>query len=473
MVLNNKVVESDLRNRWHDSVIPKLCEFIKIPNKSPAFDENWEQNGHIENALSLVKEWCEQQNIANTTINVERIKGETPLLTIETAGQGKHADDIILLYGHLDKQPEMEGWDADKGPWKPVLKEDRLYGRGSVDNGYAVFSIITAIKELQENNIPHARCVVLIESSEEGGSSGLPEYMELLKDRIGDPDLIVCLDSGCGNYNQLWLTTSLRGAFFGGLKVSLISEGVHSGNAGGIAASSFRVLRGLLDRIENVNTGEVIIKELNVDIPSLRKQQAEKAASVLGDNLAASYPFHKGVKPVFENPFELILNRSWRPSLSYIAADGFPKPENAGNVLRPFSMLDLSFRLPPTIEADTVGDIIKAVLEKDPPYNAEVFFEKKHKADGWNSPVPPRWLEDAIENASQTYFGKEPVYMGEGGSVPFMNILSKMFPKAHFVVTGAMGPHSNAHGPNEFLHIPTAIRISCCLVHILAEHSKT
>jgi acetylornithine deacetylase/succinyl-diaminopimelate desuccinylase-like protein len=471
MNFNKEKLINSVEEMWESSIIPTLSEYIKIPNKSAAFDSDWVENGYIESAVKLVEEWCRKQDLKGITISIERIKDRTPLLFIEIAGAGNKADQTVLLYGHLDKQPEMTGWDEDKGPWQPVRENDKLYGRGSADDGYAVFSIISAIKCLQEQNIPHARCIVVIESSEEGGKDDLSHYIVMLQERIGKPSLVFCLDAGCGNYDQLWLTTSLRGAIVGNLSVELLREGVHSGDAGGVVASSLRVMRILLDRLEDARTGDISLKGVHTPIPQVRLEQAKEVTGVLGNEFKESYPLIQGVEPVSDDNCELILNRTWRATLSYIGADGIPGSEQAGNVLRPSSVFKLSMRIPPNSNAKETADEMKQLLEENPPYHAKVNFSIKGITNGWNAPEHPEWLEQAFSDASDSFFGKEPLFMGEGGSIPFMNLLSRKYPEAKFMVSGILGPNANAHGPNEFLHIPSVKKLTCCVAWVLAKHS--
>lgn len=455
--------------QWNDSIIPALEQFIRIPNKSPAFDANWEQHGFMTQAVQLIVEWCRQQQIMGMQLEVVQTPGKTPLIYIEIPGQ---MAETILLYGHLDKQPEMEGWLNHLDPWQPVLEGDKLYGRGAADDGYAAFASLTAIKALQEQGIPHARCVIIIEACEESGSEDLPYYMDLLEPRIGKPSLVVCLDSGCGNYDQLWSTTSLRGLVAGVLSIELLTEGVHSGNGSGIIASSFRVLRQLLTRIEDETNGELLLEEMHVSIPAQRYQQAEAVAEVLGNHVYDVFPLHEGVQPVTKKLVDLILNRTWRPALSIIGVDGIPHVDNAGNVLRPKTAVKLSLRLPPTCDAAKADRALKEILEKAPPYGAIVSYTSEKANDGWNAPALAPWLEKATAEASEIYFGQSAMYLGEGGSIPFMGMLGKKFPQAQFMITGVLGPHSNAHGPNEFLHIPTGKKLTACIAHVIAAHAK-
>ena len=452
---------------WDAEIVPQLVEYIRIPNKSPMFDADWQANGYMDAATELLAGWARKQDIKGMQVEVVRLPGRTPLIFIEVAGQG---DDCVLLYGHLDKQPEMTGWADDLGPWKPVIKGDKLYGRGGADDGYAIFGSLTAIRALQEQGLPHARCVVLIEACEESGSYDLPHYVDHLADRIGRPSLVVCLDSGCANYDQLWCTTSLRGLAGGNLRVDVLTEGVHSGDASGIVPSSFRVLRQLLSRLEDEATGAIRIDGLAVDIPEQRRLQAARAAEVLGTEVYDKFPFLPGMSPMAGDLTELILNRTWRPMLSITGADGIPALGSAGNVLRPFTSVKLSLRLPPTLDPRKATEILQRELTREPPYGAKVQFEVEKASTGWNAPALAPWLEHAIDHASQEFFGAPAMYMGEGGTIPFMGMLGEKFPGAQFMITGVLGPHSNAHGPNEFLHIPTGKRVTSAVARVIAEH---
>jgi acetylornithine deacetylase/succinyl-diaminopimelate desuccinylase-like protein len=454
---------------WDKSIIPTLQEYIRIPNKSPLFDSEWKKNGHMDKAVALLANWCRQHAIEGMKLDVVELEGRTPVIFIEIPG---NSDDTVLLYGHLDKQPEMTGWDSDLDPWKPVIKGDKLYGRGGADDGYSTFASLAAIKSLRAQGLPHARCVILIEACEESGSKDLPYYIEALEHRIGKPSLIICLDSGCGNYNQLWMTTSLRGVVSGVLSIDVLKQGIHSGMGSGIVPSCFMVLRQLLNRVEDETSGQILLKDLFVEIPEQRIQQAKLAAEVLKNDIY-SYPFCKDVKPVTDNVVELLLNRTWRPALSITGADGLPKPENAGNVTLPWIKLKLSMRIPPMFDGKKAIEILKTTFESNPPFGAKVTFDAKEAGTGWNAPLESPWLTEAASEASKNYFGEDAVYMGEGGSIPFMGMLGKKFPQAQFLITGVLGPESNAHGPNEFLHIPMGKKLTCCVAEVISKHFKS
>ncbi|MGI9272187.1 MAG: M20 family metallopeptidase [Woeseiaceae bacterium] len=465
--MDNQKTAEFVNGVWDDSIIPELCEYIKVPNKSPMFDPDWEQHGHMEQAVQMLETWAKSQTIKGMQVEVVRLDGRTPVLFIDVPGD---SDEVVLLYGHYDKQPEMVGWSDESGPWVPSIRDGKLYGRGGADDGYSTFGSLTAIRALQEQGIPHAHCVVLIEGCEESGSFDLPYYIDLLRDRIGSPDLVVCLDAECGNYDQLWCTTSLRGNLTGSLRAEVLTEGVHSGSASGIVPSSFRVLRKLLSRVEDESTGQLKPEGLFVDIPKQRTDQAEKAAATLGESVYMKYPWAVDTPAPDETPYELLLNNTWRPTLSITGADGLPSLVDAGNVQLPFNTLKLSFRLPPTCDGDVAADSVKKTLESDPPALTNVEFDVESTMAGWNAPPVADWLEASMNKASEAFFGKPSMYMGTGGTIPFMGMLGEKFPDAQFLVTGLLGPSSNAHGPNEFLHIETGKRLTSCVAQVLEDH---
>jgi acetylornithine deacetylase/succinyl-diaminopimelate desuccinylase-like protein len=458
------------RRVWDESIVGRLQEYIRIPNKSPMFDPQWESHGYMEAAVKLMVDWCRAQPVPGMRVEVRRVAGLTPLLLVDIPGE---LPGCTLLYGHLDKQPEFTGWLPGLGPWKPVLRDGRLYGRGGADDGYAVFSSLTAIAALKAQKVSLGRCVLLIEACEESGSVDLPRHLEALGDAIGDPSLVICLDAECGNYEQLWCTTSLRGNLTGRLHIRVLKEGVHSGMGTGIAPTPFRIAQQVLARIESPITGEILLDEFQAPIPKDRRAQLVAAAKVLGDEVAGKMPFVSGAKPVSNDPAELLINTTWRPTLAVTGADGLPAVGSAGNVLLPELAFKLSLRTAPTTHAARAANALKQALESDPPYGAQVTFESGGATNGWNAPAFAPWLEESIARASQQIYGRDAVHVGCGGSIPFMGMLGKRFPRTQFFITGVLGPHSNAHGPNEFLDIEYAKKLTACVSLVLADHAKT
>ena len=463
-------LQARIARTWDDSILEQLVAYVRIPNKSPMFDPQWERHGYMEAAVQLMAEWCRAQKVPGARIEVRRLPGRTPLLVVDVPGE---LEGCALLYGHLDKQPEFTGWLPGLGPWEPVIRDGRLYGRGAADDGYAVFSSLTAIAALKEQQVRLPRCVLLIEACEESGSVDLPAHLAALGETLGEPSLVVCLDAECANYEQVWCTTSLRGNLVGTLRVRVLTEGVHSGMATGIAPTPFRILQQLLARLESPVTGDVLLDELQASIPRDRREQASAAAQVLGGEVAAKLPWGRGVQPVSNDPTELIINSTWCATLAVTGADGLPPVLSAGNVLLPELAVKLSLRLPPTCDAERAVRAVREALEREPPYGAQVSFEEPSANGGWNAPTFAPWLEESIARASRAVYGKTAVNIGCGGTIPFMGMLGERFPRTQFFITGVLGPHANAHGPNEFLHIDYAKKLTACVSLVLADHAKT
>ena len=464
--MNTEETHSFVESVWDEDIVPTLEDYIRIPNKSPAFDADWERRGHMVEAVEHLRRWVESFPIERAEIDVVTLPGRTPTLVVDIEGD---APGNILWYGHYDKQPEFTGWDEGLSPWTPVIRNGRLYGRGGADDGYAVFASLTAIAAAQRQGLPHARSIVLIEGCEESGSFDLPFYMEALADKIGTPDLVICLDAECGDYDRLWVTTSLRGMLSGTLTVSVLTEGVHSGAAGGIVPSSFRALRQVMERVENAATGA--IPELEVEIPKDVRRQAEQVAQTLGSGVVERFPWATDSRP--RAPLaDVVAANTWGPSLGVVGLGGAPGISDAGNTLRPSTSAKLVFRLPPSLDAESAAPRIKALLERDPPAGAAVRFELDPAHTGWHAPPTAEWLKKSADDASRAFFGQPALTMGTGGTIPFMKMLGDRYPEVQFVVTGLLGPGSNAHGPNEFLDIATGKRVTACMAKILVDHAS-
>lgn len=465
---------------WDEEIVPALTDYIAIPAKSPMFDADWAAHGYIDKVLTQAAAWVESKKVAGLKLEVVRIPGRTPVIFFEVPSTKSGSEDTIVLYGHLDKQPEFSGWRSDLGPWTPKYENGLLYGRGGADDGYAVYASLTAIMALDQQGIPRPRCVGIIETCEESGSFDLPAYIDLLKPRLGNVSLVVCLDSGAGNYDQLWLTTSLRGMVSGVLKVEVLTEGIHSGDGSGVVPSSFRILRQVLDRLEDSKTGRLLPESFHCEIPGARLAQAQATAAILKEEVYKRLPWACGadggpVLPVTADPVEVLLNRTWRPTLSVVGVDGFPELKNAGNVLRPYTAFKLSLRLPPLVDGNEAALKLQRLLEDNAPYNAKVTFTPDGRAGafgatGWNTPELSPWLSQALNDASQAHFGAPVGYIGQGGTIPLMSMLQKGFPKAQMMVCGVLGPKSNAHGPNEFLHVPYGKRLTAAVAQVMAAH---
>ncbi|WP_326535752.1 M20 family metallopeptidase [Pseudorhodoferax sp.] len=461
---------------WDDDIVRQLTDYIAIPAKSPSFDPDWAQHGYLDTVLRNAAAWVEAQKVPGLKLEIVRLEGRTPVLFFEVPASGTQSTQTVLMYGHLDKQPEFNGWRRDLGPWTPKYEDGKLYGRGGADDGYAVYASIAAVQALKSQNAPHPRIVGLIETCEESGSHDLLPYVDALRPRLGDVALVVCLDSGAGNYDQLWLTTSLRGMASGVLKVEILTEGVHSGDASGLVPSSFRIMRQVLDRLEDSATGRLLPASFHCEVPAERLVQAQATAAILGEEIYKRFPWAhydcggavQTALPTTTDPVQALLNRTWLPTLSVTGAEGFPELRNAGNVLRPYTAFKLSLRLPPLVDAAAAVQELKALLEDNAPYQARVTFQGEGGATGWNAPTTAPWFEAALNAASQAHFGAPCGYIGQGGTIPLMNMLSQGFPQAQMMVCGVLGPKSNAHGPNEFLHVPYAKRLTAAVAQVIA-----
>ena len=484
-LLDSAAVLSHVTDQWDRDIVRQLSEYIAIPAKSPAFDKDWVAHGHIETVVRNAAAWIEAQKVEGLTLEIVRLPGRTPVLFFEvaatraadaSAGAGAAAP-TILMYGHLDKQPEFSGWRSDLGPWTPKYEDGKLYGRGGADDGYAVYASVAAVQALKAQRVAHPRIVGLVETCEESGSYDLLPYIDALRPRLGAVALVICLDSGAGNYDQLWLTTSLRGMASGTLKVEVLTEGVHSGDASGLVPSSFRIMRQLLDRLEDSGSGRLLPASFHCEVPPERLAQAGATAAILGEELYQRFPwahYDCGGSPAFTlptttDPLQALINRTWAPTLSVIGADGLPSLQDAGNVLRPYTAFKLSLRLPPIVDAARAVGELKALLEDNAPYQAKVTFESHGAASGWNAPSTQPWFEQALHHASQAHFGASCGYIGQGGTIPLMSMLSTGFPEAQMMVCGVLGPRSNAHGPNEFLHVPYARKLTACVAEVIAR----
>lgn len=475
-LLNTQTAYQHVNAAWDSSIIHELHRYIAIPAKSPGFDAEWQSHGYLDTVLRNAADWVQAQKVPGLSLELIRLPGRTPVLFFELPATRAHSTQTVLMYGHMDKQPEFNGWRRDLGPWTPKYEDGKLYGRGGADDGYAVYAAVAAIQALKAQNIPHPRIVGLIETCEESGSGDLLPYVDVLRQRLGDVGLVVCLDSGAGNYDQLWLTTSLRGMVSGTLKVQVLSEGVHSGDASGLVPSSFRILRHLLDRLEDSASGHLLPQGLHVEVPPQRLAQAKATAAILGQEVYRRFPWtHYDCEgdtrvslPTTTDPVQALLRRTWEPALSVTGAEGFPALQDAGNVLRPYTAFKLSLRVPPMVDAAQAVQQLKTLLEDNAPYQARVTFEPGGCASGWNAPDTAPWFEQALNAASKAQFAAPVGYIGQGGTIPLMNMLSRGFPKAQMMVCGVLGPKANAHGPNEFLHVPYAKKLTAAVAQVIA-----
>jgi acetylornithine deacetylase/succinyl-diaminopimelate desuccinylase-like protein len=438
---------------WEERVLPALSEYTRIPCLSPAFDPDWAESGAIVAAAELLRDWVRDQDGSLVT-EIVQLPGRTPVLLVDNGGAG----DPIVIYGHMDKQPPLGEWRQGLGPYEPVRQGDLLYGRGTADDGYSTFAAVTA---LAGTGGGLGRVLVLIEASEESGSPDLAAYLEHLAPRIGTPRLVVCLDSGGLSYDRVWLTTSLRGMLIVSITVDVLTEGIHSGQGGGVVPSSFRILRRILSRIEDEADGRILLPELlGAGMPHAHRANLEALAAEFPDS---GYPVVDGLRLLGADAQTRLGARTWGAALEVVGADGLPRPRDAGNVLRPSTTLKLAVRLPPDVDAQGACDALISAIRTDE--GAHVTIDVEGVAQGWVAPPLDTDIAAIVDRVSKERFGRAAGAVGEGGSIPFLADLQKGFPGVQFVATGVLGPHSNAHGPNESLHVPMAKAVT----HLVAE----
>jgi acetylornithine deacetylase/succinyl-diaminopimelate desuccinylase-like protein len=449
-----------------------LTTYAAIPCLSPMYDADWIRHGYIDQAIELLSDWAIARTIADFDVEIRRLGDRTPVLVVTVAATAP-SDGTAVLYGHLDKQPPLGDWSEGLSPFEPVRRGDKVFARGIADDGYSTFSALLAIEAMEAKGIPHSRCVVLIEASEESGSTDLEAYLDDLKEHLGKVELMICLDSGALTYDRLWVTTSLRGVLNVDLTIKVLEQGQHSGSASGVVPSSFRILRQLLDRVEDAATGEVLVPEMNAAIPDVEVEAAKAVAAEFGDIIARGLPTLEGVELMGASAEERILRRTWYPTLSIVGIGGVPEPEIAGNVLRPHTTATLSFRLPPSVDAEVARKALIPLLTEDVPSSAVVSLSNWSIGSGWSSPTLAPWLRGALESASIDAYDHAPGYTGEGGSIPFLASLGKRYPDVQFVATGVLGPHSNAHGIDESLDLPMAVGVTNSVITVLGEYART
>jgi acetylornithine deacetylase/succinyl-diaminopimelate desuccinylase-like protein len=471
--MNETTVRDTIARTWADDVIPSLSGLVAIPALSPAFDASWQTSGQLRAAVDHVASWAGSRDLG-ARLEVVEIDGRSPLLLVDVpASGGGDGQGTVLLYGHLDKQPALGAWSEGLAPWRPVLRDGRLYGRGAADDGYSGYAAVTALEAVRAAGGSHSRGVILLETGEESGSPDLPAYLEHLADRLGRVSLVVCLDAGGGpDYKRLWLTSSLRGMVMATVTVRVLEAGVHSGIASGIVPSSFRIMRQLLDRLEDSATGEIKLPEMNVPIPAQRRADAAAFAALDPEAVGRGIRFVPGMSAASPDLAELILNNTWRPTLSVLGADGLPESKLAPAVLRPATSLRLSFRTPPTADVAAARAALEKALTTDVPYGAQVDIADWVTLSGWSAPAPSPWLSTALDELTGPVFSEPYRQLGIGGGIPFMEMLGRRYPDADFVSTGALGKDSNMHVPDEWLNIEYAEQVTAAVARILDAHAR-
>jgi acetylornithine deacetylase/succinyl-diaminopimelate desuccinylase-like protein len=470
--MDRRIIEPYVNKFFRDEMLPSLVKFVAIPNCSPSYDETWDTNGYQIQAAKYVYDWVKKQNLKGCNPYILKEQGRTPFLYIDIAATKKDDNRTFLMYGHMDKQPPLTDlWSPGLGPYQPVIKDGQLYGRGAADDGYAVFTAVTAVKCCQDNNWPLPRIVIIVEAAEESNTIDLTYYLKQLNSLIGKPNLIICLDSGAQDFKRLWLGTSLRGVISFNLKVSLLKRGFHSGNGGGFVADSFLVLRTLLDRLEDSETGEVLLDALKTEIPKNRQDEIDQLSKMITlKDFLDGIKFYDKTTPISDKINELIINNTWKPTITITGAEGLPEPQIAGNVLREFTQVKVSVRLPPLVDSQKALASIKQTLTTNVPYNAKVEVANETNSDGWNLTQYSKKLDTIFNDASNKFFGQDRGVFGIGGSIPFVEFFSTEFPDADIVCTGVTHTTSNIHAPDEHLNLDFCRTVTCCLAYLISDY---
>ena len=454
---------------WDKNALPSLMDFIRIPAKSTAFDPDWEEHGLLRQTCEHVSNWI-QKNIPDAQCEILQEKGKTPCLFVEILSKNENMNDTtVAFYGHFDRQPEASGWFDGLGPWEPAIRNGKLYGRGASDDGYSVYMMISAIMALRHHNIDHPRCVGIFETQEESGSKDLPYYLKTLKNRFKNPTSLFVLDSHCGDYDRVWLSASLRGVLSGVLTVNTLDYGVHSGTYSGMVPDAFGIAQSLVARLHDPVTGEIKIDACHTTIPEIRRQQLIEASYVLGDLVWNHSPLLAGVTTKKTDNADIMLNMTWKPALTVIGMEGLPTIANASNVVTKGVKLALSMRIPPNIDTNKATQVIEKILTSDVPYGAHVQWSDVNVLPGWAMTAENPQNEQLIDQASQKVFGKKAVFTGQGGSISFIGDFEATFPETTIVLTGVLGPESNAHAPNESMDIEYTKQ----LTEVVSEYLKS
>lgn len=460
--------EDFIRTAWSGETLEALSAFVRIPSKSTAFDPHWEKNGFLTQALEEAALWG-RKLFPSATFEICRKPGIPPALFVEIPATLGHDGDPAFFYGHFDKQPETEGWSDGLGPWTPVVKDGRLYGRGAADDGYSFYMALTAVKSLECAGIAHARIVGLFETNEESGSYGLKDFLLELQSRFGRPAFLGILDLSLCDYNRVWLTQSLRGVVSFRLTVEVLESPVHSGSASGIVPSSFAVMRALLDRLEDPLTGRVKLSAFHTQMPERHHKTLEQSAKLRGEAVWKSFPWKDATEPRSRDPREAIVLNTWEPTLSVLGADGLPSSAQASALIRPSTSLLLSFRIPPYVDAKTALAQAEEVLMHDIPCSATVTIDDKRAESGFDVPALAPWLEAALDEASIKYFGNPCERIFEGATIGTMKDFGEIFPGSPFFNTGVLGTKEHAHAPDESIDLAYAEQLTKVIADVIEK----
>ena len=456
------------------NILPNLMNFIRIPNLSPLFDPNWKTNGYLFKAANLIVSYAKSLNIKNAEINLLQDSGHTPMVFIEIPASRKNDNRTVIFYGHYDKQPYGTGWDKDKSPTNPVIVDGRLYGRGSADDGYASFSILTAIKTCQEFNCLMPRICCLFEGAEESTDADLKYYFDKLIPILGDNVVaFIPLDSGCPDYDRLWMANSLRGIVDIDVNIQTLDQESHYGpEASGIIAENLFLMRKIYDGLVDSTNGEFKLEEFKIaedKIPAIVMEQMQKEIEIVGDNFIKNIPLYEGVSPLKTDVKELMINNRWKPSCFILGIDNCPKTEDRGFGVSSGINVRMSIRIPPTVDKNKAIEALKKALSDNIYFGAQVKLGYLDYGEGVLLANMSNKVKNILNKASLEFFGNESVFTGVGGSIPFIGYFQSKYPNTDIICTGIVGSDSHEHGPNENLNIEACKKMVCVLCYFLSK----
>ena len=453
-----------IEEAWQGDALEALAEFVRLPAKSPDFDPDWEQNGVLLRALEDAARWAKVR-FPEGTFEILSAPGVTPVLWVDIPGTppGRPA----LFYGHFDKQPEAGEWSEGLAPFEPVLRDGRLYGRGTADDGYSFYAALTAARAMDEAGRKRPRIMGVFETREESGSGDLPHYLPELSKRAGRPSVLTVLDLGIQDKTRLWRTQSLRGVVTFTLKVEVLASGVHSGVTSGIVPSSFAVMRTLLDRLEDPATGRVKVASMHVPEPTRHMPALRRLAELSGEDLWKRFPWAGETEPRSFDPLELLLKNGWQPTLSILGAEGLPPVKEAGALIRPSTTLKLSFRIPPGVDAQKAAEDAVALVTTNVPSKAKVTVANLHAEPGFEAPAGAEWLDAAWSKASEELFRETAEDVFDGATIGILPKFVKAFGPCPFLCTGVLGTEDNAHAPDESVSLEYLTKLTCAVASVL------
>ena len=468
-----KILHETISKIFNTTTLPNLMNFIRIPNTSPEFDPDWDKNNLLLKASKLIITFIKTLQLKNTEITLLKDENHTPFILTETKSSKEKEKNTILFYAHIDKQPNCEGWDKGKSATNPIIENGRLYGRGSIDDGYAIYSILTAIKYCQDNNLFTNRIICIFECSEESSSDDLNYYFDKLIPFFGnDISLFCCVDLTCLDYKKMWIVNCIRGVMDFDVKIYTLNNDIYSNFTKGVFPDNFMIFRKLCDLLRN-EKGEFLIPELIISedkIPKDRKKELEEASKEIGIDFIKVLPLYNNTKPMKDDIYKLLLNNIWKVSMIIKGIDGIPDKKYEGNILSKGLKARIQMRIPPLLNGKKAFEAIKKKFIENTPFNSKVEVEMIGIDDGWNDKNFSERSKNVFNYVSKIGFGNDVGFKFDGGSVPFIQYFENKYPKSQIANLGIRGYECNEHGPNESIDLDACKKFIAALVILMSEY---